>query len=62
MVHIDCAAREEPQLFVSDPKGLSMIGPIAIGVIPLFVTVTGCGTPTSDKLSDEGERVTELPV
>jgi hypothetical protein len=59
MVQIDCAATIVPQLLVSVAPET---GPNVIGVDPLFVNVTGCGTPARVNVSDEGESVRELPV
>jgi hypothetical protein len=61
MVQMDCAATIAPQLLVPVPPK-TLIGPNAIGVAPLFVSVTGCGTPAWVNVSDEGESVRELPV
>jgi hypothetical protein len=35
--------------------------PISTGVVPLFVTVTGCGMPARENVNEEGDSVTGPP-
>jgi hypothetical protein len=57
----------EPQLFVSAkplttlPVVVTAMLPISTGVVPLFVTVTGCGMPARENVRDEGDSVTGPP-
>jgi hypothetical protein len=62
MVQIDYGASVEPQLFVSLKPSVTVMLPIDTGVVPGFVTVTGCGTPARVNVSEEVENVIGPPA
>jgi hypothetical protein len=62
IVQIDCASSVVPQVVDISPPIELVIAPSITGTVPLFVTITVCGMPTSVKVNEEGESVSGPPV